>query len=462
LKFGDIRTLTVAFAVGSLCVECSGCASSPVVAPTVRPTLKPTAAPSTQPTHAPTSPPSASPTPLPTSSPTPASATAYAFAGAPDGALPYASLVADAHGNFYGTTSAGGSAPCHCGTVFAATPGAGGFVEHVLHSFAGGGDGSTPLADLAIDASGTLYGTTYEGGTRCQCGTVFALTPHGTDYTEQVLYRFTGGADGSFPKGGVAFGADGALYGTTSAGASESAGTVFRLALVGSGYQETTVFAFGAGQGAHPQGDLLVRGNGLVGVTQWGGSTGYGTVYRLTPSSPSYSEQVLYNFVPGESGSLPVSGVVAGPHGTLFGATAQGGYVSTSNNGTGVVYELSTAGATYIEQAIVFAYNPVGVAVDDGGTVYFTTMHGGSGSEARGCNGGCGSLFALSRSFGKYRQTTLHTFKGGVDGATPLAGPILIDGRLYGTTSQGGYTSHRHCFGGSPPFGCGTIFAVKL
>jgi uncharacterized repeat protein (TIGR03803 family) len=343
-----------------------------------------------------------------------------------------------------------------------ATPTSAGLAERVLHSFAGGSDGSTPLADLAIGADGTLYGTTYEGGMRCQCGTVFALTPHGTDYTEHILYRFTGGADGGFPKGGLAFGADGALYGTASRGAAANSGTVFRLALTGSQYQETTVFEFGDGHGAQPQGDLLLQGNGLVGVTYEGGSYGYGTVYRLTSSTPSYTEQVLYSFAPGASGSLPVSGVAAGPNGTLFGATSQGGYVSSSNNGTGVVYELSPSGAAYIEQAIVFAYNPAGVAVGPGETVYYTTMHGGSGSEARGCYGGCGNLFALSGSLGRYRQTTLHTFTGGVDGATPLAGPILSNGTLYGTTDQGGYTSHRHCFNGSPPFGCGTIFAVKL
>jgi uncharacterized repeat protein (TIGR03803 family) len=376
--------------------------------------------------------------------------------------MPYASLVADARGSLYGTTLAGGNAACHCGTIFQATPTSGRLVERVLYSFNGGSDGATPISDIVVDASGALYGTTLKGGSSCQCGTVFALTPHGSTYAEQVLYRFKGGSDGSFPKGGVVFGADGALYGTTSAGASGNDGTVFRLTGATSGYQETIVFAFGNGQGSQPLGDLLVRGTALYGVTAAGGASGLGTVYRLTPSDPSYSEHLLYSFEFGASGSTPTSGLVAGPHGVFFGTTAQGGLVSTSNDGTGVVYQLTPAAAGFVEREIVAAYNPVGLTVDAGGTVYFATVNGGYGSQRCGYLG-CGTLLALTGSSGNYRQTTVHDFAGGANGAKPQAGPILSNGVLYGTTSRGGLSTPRQCLVKSPsqPTGCGTIFAIK-
>jgi uncharacterized repeat protein (TIGR03803 family) len=380
--------------------------------------------------------------------------------------LPLASLVADARGNLYGTTSAGGAAACRCGTVFEATPSTSGLSERVLYSFAGGRDGASPLSDLAIDASGALYGTTYAGGASCNCGTVFKLTPQGSGYTEHVIYRFKGAGDGSFPKGGVVFGADGALYGTASMGAAEDRGTVFRLAPATPGYRETTVFAFGDGEGSHPLGDLLLQGGALLGVTLGGSGGASGAVYELTPSHPRYTERVLYNCVSLEDGAYPSAGLIAGPSGTFFGATLSGGFVSTSNNGEGVAYELRPGGSGYIQQVIQkFGFDgdgPVGLTIDGHGALYGTTSYGGQGDGGtQHCMYGCGTLFELiGTSFG-YRLTTLHHFLGGTDGAAPQAGPILSDGVLYGTTSEGGVTSGGHCSNGSQPPGCGTIFAVK-
>src|SRR5271167_2431039 len=99
-----------------------------------------------------------------------------------DGYYPYASLIFDAAGNLYGTTSFGGA--YGYGTVFELTPTAGGgWTETVLHSFGNGTDGAYPDASLIFDAVGNLYGTTQPGGTyhNCNggfyCGTVFELMP---------------------------------------------------------------------------------------------------------------------------------------------------------------------------------------------------------------------------------------------------------------------------------------------
>ena len=152
-----------------------------------------------------------------------------------NGAYPVASLIFDAAGNLYGTTTGGGY---DLGTVFELTPQAGGgWTENVLHSF-NGTDGYNPYASLIFDAAGNLYGTTVYGGTGSNCGSgppgcgsVFELTPQaGGSWTEQVLYSFNNnGTDGFQPYTGLIFDAAGNLYGTTSEGGTHRSGTVFEI-----------------------------------------------------------------------------------------------------------------------------------------------------------------------------------------------------------------------------------------
>jgi uncharacterized repeat protein (TIGR03803 family) len=155
----------------------------------------------------------------------------YSFAGGFDGAFPYAGLVRDVAGNLYGTTVYGGisrACPSGCGVVFKLDPTG---KETVLHSFAGGADGGNPLAGLVRDTAGNLYGTTSYGGdlSGCGgfgCGVVFKLDPTGT---ETVLYSFTGGPDGGHPWAGLVLDAAGNLYGTTYYGGASGQGVVFQL-----------------------------------------------------------------------------------------------------------------------------------------------------------------------------------------------------------------------------------------
>ena len=142
-----------------------------------------------------------------------------------DGWTPTAGLIFDAAGNLYGTTGSGGA--YHGGTVFELSPMlGGGWTETILHSFGNGTDGAGPGGgSLIFDAAGNLYGTTTLGGTfNCPsdgggCGTVFELTPTvGGAWTETVLYNFRRGSDGHLPYAGLIFDATGNLYGTTLAG----------------------------------------------------------------------------------------------------------------------------------------------------------------------------------------------------------------------------------------------------
>lgn len=155
----------------------------------------------------------------------------YSFSGGSDGAYPNAGLV-EAHGKLYGTTvGGGGKSACSCGTVFeTSTSGA----EHVVYRFKGGKDGESPYAPVVV-VNRKLYGTTAAGGiygAGCgggfRCGTVFEVSESGT---ERILHRFSGYPDGAFPYAGL-IDVSGTLYGTTSQGGSNASGccgTVFKV-----------------------------------------------------------------------------------------------------------------------------------------------------------------------------------------------------------------------------------------
>jgi hypothetical protein len=170
----------------------------------------------------------------------------YKFTGGSDGGNPAGGLVFDASGALYGTAPNGGLHTCDssilsCGVVFQLTPPAGAdgaWTEQVLHEFAGGNnDGFGPSTGVTIGSDGSVYGTTPTGaGSGCffltGCGTVYKLTPPaggGGNWPEQILYTFTGSADGGEPSGGLTVAPGGAFYGVASAGGGFGQGVVYHL-----------------------------------------------------------------------------------------------------------------------------------------------------------------------------------------------------------------------------------------
>ena len=226
----------------------------------------------------------------------------YRFVGGTDGSTPAGGLVADAAGNLYGTTSLGGNVNCYgdgCGTVFKLTRNGSTYSESVIYSFTNSnGDGGTPMAGLFIDAGGALYGTTLIGGT-FRLGTVFRLTPSGSSYREAILYSFGAKkSDGVYPEAGLIQDTQGSLYGTTSRGGRLFLGTVFKLTPNGSNYSESVLHHFEyAPDGYTPLSSLTLDASGaLYGTTSQGGAHALGAIIKLTPSAGKYHEKVLYSF----------------------------------------------------------------------------------------------------------------------------------------------------------------------
>lgn len=241
----------------------------------------------------------------------------YSFAGIPDGAYPAFSQVAfDKAGNLYGTTYAGGASDN--GTVFKLTPSG---TETGLYSFAGGVDGYQPNSGVILDKLGNLYGTTVSGGLNGY-GTVFKLTPSGT---KTVLYNFIGGLDGCFPYAdGLFLGKKNVLYGTTVNCGANGVGTVYSLTPSGA---ETTLHSFQTDgiDGNYPYAGVVVdKAGNIYGTTEAGGTNNAGTLYKITPGG---NESVLHSFAGnGTDGAYPHGAVpILDKWGNIYGTTNGGG-----------------------------------------------------------------------------------------------------------------------------------------
>jgi uncharacterized repeat protein (TIGR03803 family) len=202
----------------------------------------------------------------------------YSFAGGSDGEGPQAPVIFDTAGNLYGTTIFGGVG--NNGTVFQLTPSASGWTEKVLYRFQNGSDGHRPLGRLVFDHPGNLYGTTEDGGAG-NGGTVFELTPSDGSWTYNLVYSFagSGGSDD------LVMDAAGNLYGTTYSDGAYGWGSAFKLTASNGGWSYTSLHDFtGGSDGGNPIGGLAFDANGnLYGTTFLGGVYNDGVVFKITP-----------------------------------------------------------------------------------------------------------------------------------------------------------------------------------
>ena len=377
----------------------------------------------------------------------------YNFTGGADGSTPYEGLVLDTTGNLYSTTTAGGASGN--GTVFKLTKNSdGSWTESVLYSFAGGTDGATPYAGLTFDASGNLYGTTFYGGAY-SAGTVFQLVSNSNGtWTENVLYSFTGGSDGAYPEWcGVTIDATGTLYGMTTEGGSQGMGVVYKLTPnSGGGWTYGLLHTFTGGKDASfPAAGTLTfdtAGN-LYGAASDGAdnngncpnSNDCGSIFELTQSGGNWTEQVIFRFTGDTNGGQsrrPFSLLVFDSTGRLYGTTGGGG----GWYGTAFKLTLGAKGKWNERVLHVFqgnqdgAYPTSSVVFDTAGNLYGSTVFGEDE------NGACcyGQVFKLAAHSHGWTKRTPHRFQGPPKDGSNGGAPVVFDsaGNLYGTSWDGG------------------------
>ncbi len=381
----------------------------------------------------------------------------HAFAGGDDGYQPYAGLTLDGAGNLYGTTTEGLT-----GTVFQLQSTDDNRILNTLNGFGlNPHDARFPLGRVVFGPDGTLYGTTFYGGSgHCPggCGTVYNLRPPVTGcktvvcrWTETVLYSFTGGPDGSGPfYVDPVFDQAGNLYGTTEYGGSNGYGVVFKLAPSGGGWTESVIHNFAGEDGIFPASGVIFDRVGNLYGTSGGGLSGQGNVYQLAPSGSGWTATNLHSFQNGTDGEFPVAGLIVDQSGNLYGTTSSGG-----SGGGGTVFELSSSDGSWMFAVLYglsggYIQGPRGsLAMDVAGNLYGTTYAEGIYYS--------GTLFKLTRSQGGWAYTRLHDFTGSSDGANPLGGPALdANGNVYGTTEYGGSFAGENCGG----IGCGVVWEI--
>jgi uncharacterized repeat protein (TIGR03803 family) len=243
----------------------------------------------------------------------------------PDGNAPEAALVQGPDGNFYGTTSGGGTPNIQNtagqGTIFKMSP-AGDLLQSVtVHGFS---EPANPQAPLVLGTDGAFYSTSYGGG-GIASGTVYQFSAAGV---VTMLHGFNDTPDGNVPNGGLVLGSDGNFYGTTEYGGTSHLGTAYRISPEGT-YEE--LISFDNSNGQQPFGQMIQATDGnFYGTTLLGGSHDQGTVFQLTPAGVLTT---VYNFTYSGSGDTdgaqPKGTLVQGADRRLYGTTQDGGLYNT-------------------------------------------------------------------------------------------------------------------------------------
>ena len=288
--------------------------------------------------------------------------------------------------------------------------------ENVLYNFSGGSDGSGPQAPLTPDGNGNFYGTTTCGGVGNGClgyGTVFELSPSGSGWNETVLYSFSGAGDGYNPASNLVLDSAGNIYGTATYGGAHGGGVAFQLSPSGGNWTETVLYSFcsqaNCADGAYPAGGLIMDSPGnLYGMADGG-------VFALSPANGGWAEQIIYSTPVRQNGGLTMDAA-----GNIFGVGLTTAF-ELSPNGSGgwnpTILHVFTP-HTYCGPDVTCPPVPVGnPLLDNAGNVYGVTYDGGPV---------CGKVYRLSKKSGKWQEAVLYAFTGiSGDGCNPYGGLVF-------------------------------------
>jgi uncharacterized repeat protein (TIGR03803 family) len=369
----------------------------------------------------------------------------YTFTGQMDGGSPDTSLLLASDGNFYGVTEDGGGS-ANNGTVYRMTPAG---VVTPIYSFTGS-QGRIFYSDLVEGADGNLYGMNLSlcPNKNAQCGNIFQLTKAGV---YSVFYQFTDGADGSIPVGGLVLGTDGNFYGTTYAGlynttSSTKDGTLFKLTPAG---VLTTLHTFVDSEGYGPRGSLALGPDGLLyGVTQYG-ATGCGSLPTcgiLFSISTSGTFQIVHDFIDSTNGFTPVKGLLLAKDNNFYGTMTNGGLYDE-----GVVYQLSLSNAvpppapTALAAVAGNAQVSLRWTASSGASTYSVYVGTGAGAESStpaltGVSGTTTTVTGLTNGTTYYFKVAAVNSNGtsvlsNEANAKPLAPPPPLPGQVMGVTA---------------------------
>jgi len=295
----------------------------------------------------------------------------------------------------------------------------------------------------------TLYGTTQYGTNFSPGGTVFAIGTNGTGFTN--LYVYSGGSDGYNLNGGLLLSSTN-LFGTSQYGGTSGHGTVFAININVPDFTPLHSFSSDPNDGTYPQAGLTLSGNTFYGTSSGGGS-GAGTVFAINSEGTGITNLhsfAGYNPYPfNNDGAEPSAKLILSGN-TLYGAASHGGssgsgtVFAINTNGTGFTnpYSFTLISGPFPQTNSDGAYPRAGLILS-GNTLYGTAANGGSSAK--------GTVFRVNTNGTGF--TNLHNFIGGTYGAYPSSDLILSGNTLYGTTfgiTIGGGTSDR-----------GTVFAIN-
>jgi len=327
-------------------------------------------------------------------------------------------------------------------------------------------DGSNPIAGLLLSGN-VLYGTAATGG-RSGSGTVFAVNTDGTGFTNLHPFTATSGGEGFWGPNGDGADPQGALimsgnilYGTAAAGGFSNSGAVFAVNNNGASFSNLYSFT-GGNDGYFLKAGLILLGNTLYGTAYEGGTAFTGTVFAVNTDGAGFTN--LHSFsktsFPSDTnsdGADPIAELVLSGN-TLYGTAPNGG-----PQGGGTVFAVNTDGtgftnlhdftATSLDAPYTNSdgANPVAGLVLSGDTLYGVANGGGSS--------GTGAVFALQTDGTGF--TNLHSFTAATstgsphylqinsDGVYPESTLVLSGNTLYGSANGGGSA------------GTGTLFAVN-
>ena len=241
-------------------------------------------------------------------------------------------IAIDSLGNIYGASS-------NRGSIFEFSSDTGQFTTILnLNSATTGrppsGRQGDPNGGVFIDSSGNLYVST-TGGAEFNYGSILRISAD--THQVELLYSFTQ-SDGGATVSGLVVDKEGNIFGATSNGGTYNSGSIFEISA--STHQFSNIISFDGLNGYYPTTGMIVDAAGNLFGTTFGGG-GLGTVYKLSPETHDLTTLVSFT---GFNGGQPYSGLIADSFGNLYGTTTIGGDIGGGKLGLGTIFQLTNTG----------------------------------------------------------------------------------------------------------------------